>query len=50
LSRINQQTGEAAWSAERIREWSSFAKKRRVVPTPSSDILRTVSLLLSHLF
>jgi hypothetical protein len=33
LSRINQQTEEAAWSAERIRQWSSFAKKRRVVPS-----------------
>ena len=33
LSRINQQFGEAAWTADRIRQWSNFRKKRRVVPS-----------------
>ena len=36
LSRINQQLGVDTWTAERIRQWSSwssFPKKRRVVPT-----------------
>ena len=32
LSRINQQRGEAAWTAERIRQWS-LGKKRRVIPS-----------------
>jgi hypothetical protein len=30
LSRINQQFGEAPWTAHRIRQWSSFPNKRRV--------------------
>jgi len=29
LSRINQQFGEAAWTADRIRRWSSSQTKRR---------------------
>jgi hypothetical protein len=35
LSRINQQFGEAAWTAQRIRQWSSFPNNRRVVPSRS---------------
>lgn len=34
LSRINQQLGEAPWTAERIRQWSFLPKKRRVVRSP----------------
>ena len=34
LSRFNQQFGEVAWTADRIRQWSSLPKKRRrVVPS-----------------
>jgi hypothetical protein len=41
LSRFDEQIGEAAWTSDRIRLWSSFPKKRRVVPSnlgPNSSL------------
>jgi hypothetical protein len=37
LTRFDEQFGEAAWTSDRIRLWSSSPKKRRVVPSNLVD-------------